>query len=101
VPLVGDQPPESPPSPRKGEERRRQLPFRWMASNPGQGASPYVPGRPAVGTPTGSARSMAFLHAALRLGTYDRVRVAANSNSTAAAFRSSATVSNDSQQPHI
>jgi hypothetical protein len=30
----------APPSPRKGEERRRQLQFRCRASNPGQGASP-------------------------------------------------------------
>jgi hypothetical protein len=37
------------------------------------------------------ARSAAFLHADLLLGVYDRVRVAANSNSTAAGSSNSTT----------
>ena len=41
--------------------------------------------------PTGFARSTASLHAVLRLGAYDRVRVAAKSKSTAAGSRRSVT----------
>jgi hypothetical protein len=49
--------------------------------------------QPAAGRPRPPtrARSTAFLHPALRLGVYDYVRVAAKSNSTAAASWSSCT----------
>jgi hypothetical protein len=85
------------------QHRTSQLRFRWRAKTPVREPRQCVSraGPLGVCTSTGPALPAVSLHAVLRLGPYDRVRVAAKSNSTTARIEEQSNQGNEPSQDRL